>query len=78
MRGKTMKNQHNPKTREELRYKMAAVFNEKMHVLSTEMQEILIDDLVTAFDNRLKVLNKAQSNIKFEIAESVDCETLQT
>ena len=57
---------------------MAAVFSEKMQVLSTEMQEILIDDLVTAFDNRLKVLNKAQSNIKFEIAESVDCETLQT
>jgi hypothetical protein len=27
--------------------------------LSTELREILLDDMVTAFENRLNVLNKA-------------------
>ncbi len=31
----------------------------KLGNLSTELQEILIDDMVTAFENRLKVLNQA-------------------
>ncbi len=42
---------------------MATVFNEKLQTLSTELQEILLDDLVTALENRLEVLNRAQSNV---------------
>jgi hypothetical protein len=38
---------------------MASVFGEKLKELSTELQEILVDDMVTAFENRLKVLNLA-------------------
>jgi len=76
LRGKTMKSQCNPKSREELRHKMTAVFGEEIDMLSAELQQILLDDLVTAFENRLNVLNRAQSTVTFEVAESVECETL--
>lgn len=46
------------KCRDELEAKMAAVFGEEIKELSTEFQQILIDDMVTAFENRLKVLNR--------------------
>ncbi|MGB9914049.1 MAG: hypothetical protein ACPLIG_02025 [Candidatus Bathyarchaeales archaeon] len=49
------------KDRKELETKMAAVFDEKIRNLSTELQQILIDDMVTAFENRLNVLNCACS-----------------
>jgi hypothetical protein len=39
---------------------MADVFNEKIVELSTDLQQILIDDMVTAFENRINVLNRAQ------------------
>jgi hypothetical protein len=71
-----MKSQFNPKSSKELRHKMLAVFGEEIEVLSAEMQEILLDDLVTAFENRLNVLNRAQCTLEFEVAESVECETL--
>jgi hypothetical protein len=47
------------KGRKELEAKMATVFGEKIGKLSTELQRILLDDMVTAFENRLKVLNRA-------------------
>jgi hypothetical protein len=50
------------KDRKELEAKLATVFNEKINKLSTELQEILLDDLVTAFENRLNVLNLAAGN----------------
>jgi len=46
------------KNRGELEAKMAAVFNEQIKQLSTELQQILIDDMVTAFENRLNMLNR--------------------
>jgi hypothetical protein len=46
------------KDRHELEAKMASVFGDKIRKLSTELQEILLDDMVTAFENRLKVLNQ--------------------
>jgi hypothetical protein len=49
------------KGRKELEVQMATIFGEKIKGLSTELQEILLDDMVTAFENRLNVLNTAQS-----------------
>ena len=46
------------KCRDKLETKMATVFGEEIKELSTEYQQILIDDMVTAFENRLKVLNR--------------------
>jgi len=48
------------KQRKELEAKMAKVFKENLKELSTELQKILLDDLVTAFQNRIKVLIRAQ------------------
>jgi hypothetical protein len=42
--------------RKELETKLANVFKGQMNFLSTELREILIDDMVTAFENRLNVL----------------------
>ena len=55
-----MKDQTVTKVRSELEAKMADVFGDRIKDLSTELQQILIDDMVTAFENRLNVLNKAK------------------
>jgi len=49
------------KQRKELEDKMAEVFKEDIEMLSTELQKILLDDLVTAFQNRINVLIRAQA-----------------
>lgn len=48
------------KQRKELEGKMAKVFEGNIEGLSAELQEILLDDLVTAFQNRINVLIRAQ------------------
>ncbi len=41
---------------------MAEVFSDKIKTLPTEMQYILLDDLVTAFENRLSIFSQAKSS----------------
>lgn len=53
-----MKREISFKHRQELEAKLAAVFAEKIKKLSTELQQTLLDDMVTAFENRLNVLNR--------------------
>ena len=48
------------KQRKELVAKMGKVFKENVSVLQTELQKILLDDMVTAFQNRINVLIRAQ------------------
>jgi hypothetical protein len=62
--GNSLKEYTALKDRDELEAKMTVVFGEKIKELSTELQEILIDDMVTAFENRIKVLNVAHANSK--------------
>ena len=45
----------------ELEAKMSTVFGERMKGLSTELQEILLNDMVTALENRLIVLKRAEA-----------------
>ena len=45
------------RSRKELETKFANVFDEQINSLATELRDILLDDMVTAFENRLKVLN---------------------
>ena len=47
------------KDRKELEAKLENVLQEKIGKLPTELREILLDDMVTAFENRLNVLNQA-------------------
>ncbi len=49
------------KSRRTLEAKMATVFGTKIRNLSPELQKILLDDMVTAFENRLNVLNRTQA-----------------
>ena len=49
-------------SRKELEGQMTTVLKVKIEELSTDLQKILVDDMVTAFENRLKVLNRANFN----------------
>ncbi len=57
-----MKNEKSfsPQKRKELQGKLKRALKADMRTLSTEMQQILCDDLVTAFQNRLIVLVKVK------------------
>ncbi len=46
--------------RRRLRSKLVKVLNPEMRTLSTDMQQILCDDLVTAIQNRLTVLTQVE------------------
>jgi hypothetical protein len=48
------------KQRNELEAKMGKIFKENVKGLSKELQKILLDDLVTAFQNRVSVLARVQ------------------
>jgi hypothetical protein len=58
-----LKQEIDTKNRQELEAKMASVFADKIKELSTELQRILLDDMVTAFENRLNVLSAAQAKV---------------
>ena len=72
-----MKGQYSSKSRKKLRLKIATVLGENMKMLSSGLRETLLDDLITAFENRVKVFRKIQSNVPIEVAGSVDYETVQ-
>ncbi len=59
------------KKRKELKTKMSEALSDKITSLSAELQDILIDDLVTAFESRLSVLNMEQSNLHFYVEDRV-------
>ena len=52
------------KDRKEMEAKLANVFQKNINQLPTELREILLDDMVTAFENRLKVLNRASGKVE--------------
>ena len=72
--------QTSAKKRKELKLRMAKVFSEKIQMLSPDLQEVLLDDIVTAFENRLTVLNRVNISVHCMsgITESVEFETIQT
>ncbi len=67
------------KNRRELEAKMALVFSEKINGLSVELREILLDDMVTAFENRLDVLKRAHANMQTVLnkEEKIEFETVE-
>jgi len=46
-----------------LEAKMDMVFGEKIKGFSVELQKILLDDMVTAFESRLIVFERAEVNL---------------
>ena len=54
----------NNTSRKVLKNKMAEALNEDIKMLSAGMKDLFLDDLITAFESRVKVLNQAQSNVQ--------------
>ncbi len=50
--------------RKALMSKMAEALNDEIKMLPVGMQEILLDDLVTAFQNRVKVVKQVSTNME--------------
>jgi len=50
--------------RKQLEKKILQIFQEEMKKLSRDLQKILVDDLVTAFINRMVVFTEIQSKTK--------------
>ncbi len=69
-----MKQGLNIKNRKKIEDKMVAVLGEEMRPLSKDYQKLLVADLVTAFENRLNVLNRAQTSIHFLIPQNAQIE----
>jgi len=69
-----MEERMDPKIRKELKEKMLDLFGETMQPLSKELQMLLADDLITAFENRFKVLNRAQTQSCFCINTASEIE----
>ena len=60
VRGEFLRQDMSLDRRRELEVKMLRVFEGQVKMLPKEMQKILVDDLVTAFQNRMTVLNRAR------------------
>ncbi len=52
------------KERDALEAKMVSIFAKEIKQLSTDLQQILIDDMITAFENRVNVLNRSKARTK--------------
>ena len=67
-----------PERRKALARKIGNVLNEDIRMLSNEMQEILLDDLVTALLSRLDVLTRTKnSQTKRDLMIRCPTDTLQ-
>jgi signal transduction histidine kinase len=75
-----MKNQITAKSRKELKNKMAAAISKEIRTLSRDLQNVLLDDLVTALENRLAILNRTRQNLQCTVAirECAEFETIET
>jgi hypothetical protein len=60
-----MTNSNATKHRKNLENKMAKIFAAEIASFSPEFREILVDDMVSAFEGRLLILSRAQSNSDF-------------
>ena len=60
------------KNRKQLKTKIAEDLNDNISTLSDSMQDILLDDLVTAFESRFKVLEQAQVNLHCFVERGVE------
>jgi hypothetical protein len=68
----------NSKTRKRMKDKLSVVFNDELQTLSGDYREIILDDLVSAFENRFEVLMRVQQSSKpcFEMTSSIAIEAV--
>ena len=53
-----------PSERKQLETKMRKVFEREMHELDQDLQSVLVDDIVTAFLNRMSVFHKIEAKTR--------------
>ena len=58
-----MEKSFTPQNRKKLQKMMLEAFNKEINTLSPELQNMLADDMVTAFHNRLIVFQRIQTKI---------------
>ena len=73
LRGIVLENRISRKSRKELKNKMSDVFKERISALSPDLRDVLLDDLVTAFESRLKILNKPPHSLQCVVAPCGEC-----
>jgi hypothetical protein len=64
MKGKLVKQSISIERRKELEHKMITIFENDMESVSIGFRRILADDIVSAFESRIYVLNQAQINLQ--------------
>lgn len=57
--------------RKELKTKMAKALSNQIKPLSTSLKDILLDDLITAFENRLAVLEPQEANVRCFVCDDL-------
>jgi hypothetical protein len=57
----------NQRRRKALKIQVSQALSDEIAGLSTVIQDVLIDDLVTAFESRFAVLNKAESKVQLNL-----------
>lgn len=67
-----MKKIISPEEKKELMQKLANVFSKEIMNLSRENQEILLDDIVTAFQNRLEVFTRKNLDHYFNTEDNIE------
>jgi hypothetical protein len=58
-----MEKSFSPQNRKKLQKMMIEAFNSEINTLTPDLQSILADDMVTALQNRLLVLQRIQTKI---------------
>lgn len=63
-----------------LKSKLSRALKDEINTLPDELQADLIDDMITAFESRFAVLNKAKSNEDFAVKVALEIvhETLKS
>jgi hypothetical protein len=57
----------NQRRRKALKIQVSRALNDEINGLSTVLQDVLIDDLITAFESRFAVLNRAASKVRLNL-----------
>jgi hypothetical protein len=56
-----------PQIKKPLKNKLSQAIKKELDTLPSYMQTILVDDLITAFESRLAVMNRVKTNEEFAV-----------
>lgn len=68
-----MEKNHSSRSRQRLQKAIMSAFRQEMQTLTPEMQYILTDDLLTAFQNRITVFQRIQAGTSPQLQNQNNC-----